>query len=181
MDGQQKLIDDCIAVLKRNNVGGWTKPTTELYPHQWLWDSCFIAIGQRHFNVKQAQKEIKNIFRGQWKNGMVPNIIYGNAKRYSDDIWHSNVSPYAPKKIKTSGITQPPMIAEAIIKIGEKLSSAERKKWYKSIFPQLLAYHEWLYRERDPRAEGLVVLVHPWETGLDNTPSWMIFTSLSTN
>ena len=84
MDGQQKLIDDCIAVLKRNNVGGWTKPTTELYPHQWLWDSCFIAIGQRHFNVKQAQKEIKNIFRGQWKNGMVPNIIYGNAKRYSE-------------------------------------------------------------------------------------------------
>ena len=65
------------------------------------------------------------------------------------------------------------MIAEAIIKVGEKLSSTERKKWYKSVFPQLLAYHEWLYRERDPRAEGLVVLVHPWETGLDNTPSWM--------
>ena len=173
MDGQQKLMDDCIAVLKRNNVGGWTKPTTELYPHQWLWDSCFIAIGQRHFDVKKAQKEIKNIFRGQWKNGMVPNIIYGDAKRYSDDIWHSNVSRYAPKKIKTSGITQPPMIAEAIIKVGEKLSSTERKKWYKSVFPQLLAYHEWLYRERDPRAEGLVVLVHPWETGLDNTPSWM--------
>jgi hypothetical protein len=37
----------------------------------------------------------------------------------------------------------------------------------------LLAYHEWLYRERDPRGEGLVVLVHPWESGLDNTPSWM--------
>lgn len=173
MDGQQKLLDDCTEVLKRNNVGGWTKPTTELYPHQWLWDSCFIAIGQRHLNVGQAQKEIKNIFRGQWKNGMVPNIIYGNAKRYRDDIWHSNVSPNAPKHIKTSGITQPPMLAEAIVRVGEKLSKSERKQWYKSVFPQLLAYHEWLYRERDPRAEGLVVLVHPWETGLDNNPSWM--------
>lgn len=173
MDGQQKLIDDCVSVLKQNNVGGWTKPTTELYPHQWLWDSCFVAIGKRHFDIKQAQKEIKNLFRGQWKNGMVPNIIYGDGTHYRDDIWRSHVSRNAPKKVKTSGITQPPLIAEAVTKIGEKLNKADRKKWYKSVFPELLSYHEWLYRERDPRAEGLVVLLHPWETGLDNTPSWM--------
>jgi len=173
MDGQQKLIQECIEVLRRNNVGGWTKPAPGLYPHQWLWDSCFIAIGQRHFNVKQAKKEVENIFRGQWKNGMIPNIIYGEDKHYNDDIWHSKVSKQAPKSLKTSGITQPPMIAEAITLVGEKLTKADRKLWYRKLFPKLLAYHEWLYRERDPRADGLVVLLHPWESGLDNTPSWM--------
>lgn len=173
MDGREKLLEYCVAVLKQNQVNGWTKPTTRLYPHQWLWDSCFIAIGTRHLDIKQAQKEIKNLFRGQWKNGMIPNIIYGSEKRYKDDIWHSKVSKDAPKRIATSGITQPPMIAEAIVRIGEKLGRKERQQWYKSVFEDLLRYHEWIYRERDPHGEGLAVLIHPWECGLDNTPSWM--------
>lgn len=172
MDGHKKLIEYCQAVLKQNDVGGWTKPTGKLYPHQWLWDSCFIAIGQRHYDVKRAQKEIKNLFRGQWKNGMVPNIIYGTEK-YRDDIWHSNVSKNAPKHIRTSGITQPPMLAEAIVKIGEKLKKSERREWYAQVFDNLLKYHEWIYRERDPHHEGLAVLIHPWECGLDNNPNWM--------
>ena len=41
------------------------------------------------------------------------------------------------------------------------------------MFPALLAYHKWLYEERDPHHEGLVLQIHPWETGLDNTPPWM--------
>jgi hypothetical protein len=40
------------------------------------------------------------------------------------------------------------------------------------MWPALLAYHEWLYAERDPHHEGLVLQIHPWETGLDNTPPW---------
>lgn len=173
MDGREKLLDYCKSVLKQNDLSGWTKPAPNLYPHQWLWDSCFIAIGLRHYNVKRAQKEIKNLFRGQWKNGMIPNVIYGDEKRYSDDIWNSKVSKNAPGKIKTSGITQPPMIAEAVTKVGEYLPVRERKEWYKSVFDDLVKYHEWMYRERDPHGEGLISLVHPWECGLDNNPGWM--------
>ena len=173
MDGQNKLLEYCKSVLQQNNVGGWTKPAPNLYPHQWLWDSCFVAIGLRHYDVKKAQREIKNIFRGQWKNGMIPNIIYGSEKRYQDDIWHSKVSHNAPRKIKTSGITQPPMIAEAVVKVGEYLPVRERREWYKEVFDDLVHYHEWMYRERDPHGEGLITLVHPWESGLDNNPGWM--------
>lgn len=173
MDGHDKLFEYCKAVLDRNGLGGWTKPAPNLYPHQWLWDSCFVAIGLRHYDVKRAQKEVKNLFRGQWKNGMIPNIIYGSEKSYSDDIWHSQKSPKAPRKIKTSGITQPPMIAEAVVKIGEMLPAKERRTWYKSVFDDLVRYHEWMYRERDPHGEGLITLVHPWECGLDNNPGWM--------
>jgi hypothetical protein len=173
MDGHEKLLQYCSAVLQQNHIKGWTKPTTRLYPHQWLWDSCFVAIGSRHVDVKSAQKEIKSLFRGQWKNGMIPNIIYGDEKYYQDDIWNSKVSKNAPRKIATSGITQPPMIAEAVIKIGEKLNKIERIQWYKEVFDGLLKYHEWIYRERDPHGEGLAVLIHPWECGLDNTPSWI--------
>ena len=73
----------------------------------------------------------------------------------------------------TSGITQPPVLAEAIVRIGEKLPLHERRSWYRQTWQNLLAYHQWLYRERDPHGEGLVLQIHPWETGLDNTPPWM--------
>lgn len=175
MDGQkkQKLIEQCTQVLQENNAGNWTRPTRGYYPHQWLWDSCFIAIGLRHYNVKRAQREIKSLFRGQWKNGMLPNMILDPNDHYARRLWKSHLSSNAPIKYSTSAITQPPMVAEAVVKIGEKLSKTEAKKWYKSIFPELLAYHEWMYRERDPHHEGLVMLVHPWESGLDNNPAWI--------
>lgn len=169
---KQKAID----VLKHNDVGNWTRPAPDLYPHQWLWDSAFIAIGQRHYDLKRAQKEILSIFRGQWTNGMVPHMVFAERTNYRSpvNLWRSQVSPYAPEKYDTSGITQPPMLAEAIVQIGEKCTAAERKKWYRKVYPYLLDYHLWLYRERNPHAEGLVILIHPWETGLDNTPPWMV-------
>jgi hypothetical protein len=53
--------------------------------------------------------------------------------------------------------------------------SDERHEWYKSVLPALQAYHEWLYAERDPHTEGLVLQIHPWEVGMDNTPGWMAY------
>lgn len=173
MDGQSELLEYCKKVLKQNDLGGWTRPAAHLYPHQWLWDSCFIAIGLRHYNVKRAQKEIDNLFRGQWKNGMLPNTILSKSDQSGKQLWRSDVSKNSPKNLSTSGITQPPLVAEAMIRIGEKLNASDKKAWFKKLAPKLIAYHEWLYRERDPHGEGVVILLHPWECGLDNTPSWM--------
>jgi glycogen debranching enzyme len=172
---QQDLLKKAEEVLKYNDIGKWTRPAPDLYPHQWLWDSAFIAIGQSHYSVKRAKQEIISIFRGQWANGMIPHMVFGPEKGYhvSSTLWESKRSPYAPDHFDTSGITQPPMLAEAIVRIGKKLSAKERKAWYRKVWPNLLAYHEWLYRDRNPHAEGLVVLIHPWETGMDNTPPWM--------
>lgn len=169
------LKEAASAVLKENDKGSHTVPTNSgLYPHQWLWDSCFTAIGLRHTDIDRAKQEILSLFRGQWANGMIPNIIHSTDRHARDaNIWRSWLNPNAPDNVSTSGITQPPMIAEAVVRIGEKLNASERKSWYKTVYPGLLAFHEWLYRERDPHQEGLVLQIHPWETGLDNTPPWM--------
>lgn len=175
MEEKTSLLDSAKAVLKKNDQGTHTVPTNSgLYPHQWLWDSCFISVGLRHINVDRAQKEILSLFRGQWANGMLPNIIHSQNKHARDGtIWRSWLNPNAPHNVSTTGITQPPMVAEAVVQIGKKLTKAERRSWYKQVYPHLVAYHEWLYRERDPHNEGLVLQIHPWETGLDNTPPWM--------
>jgi glycogen debranching enzyme len=73
----------------------------------------------------------------------------------------------------TTGITQPPVVAEAIVRIGEMLDLPERRSWYRQVYPGLLAYHQWLFDERDPHQEGLTLQIHPWETGLDTNPAWM--------
>lgn len=175
MQDHDQLLEQAEAILTQNDRGLYTIPASGLYPHQWLWDSCFTALGWRHMDTERAKIEILSLLRGQWKNGMVPHMIFTLGKKYQREhnIWRSWISPYAPDNMVTSGITQPPLIAEAVVKIGEKLELTERRSWYRQVFPALLAYHEWMYTERDPHKEGLVLQIHPWETGLDNTPPWM--------
>jgi hypothetical protein len=169
------LMEQAKAVLAMNDRGNYTQPAPDLYPHQWLWDSCFIAIGIRHLDVERAKMEILSLLRGQWQNGMLPNIVFRDDPQYKRDrnIWRSWLCPYAPDDVITSGITQPPMLAEAIVQVGAKMAWPERRSWYRMVYPALLAYHEWLYKDRDPHGEGLVLQIHPWEVGLDNTPPWM--------
>lgn len=177
MDEESKdaLVNLAQEVLETNNQGNYTVPSRKLYPYQWLWDSCFVAIGLRHTDIDRAKNEILSLLRGQWHNGMIPHIILADTdpKHKHRDIWRSWLNKYSPDDVATSGMTQPPMLAEAIVKIGERLKKPERLSWYKQTFPSLLRHHEWLYNERDPHKEGLVLQIHPWETGLDNTPPWM--------
>ena len=169
------LLAQATEVLRTNDRGNYTVPAENLYPHQWLWDSCFIAIGLRWLDVGRAQTELQSLLRGQWSNGMLPNMIFSDKPHYARDrnVWRSWLSPYSPDNIATSGITQPPMLAEAVWRVGEQLKAPERKTWFRHMLPGLQAYHEWLYADRDPHQEGLVLQLHPWETGLDNTPPWM--------
>ncbi|MEK7594622.1 MAG: trehalase family glycosidase [Patescibacteria group bacterium] len=175
MQEQPDLLEQAKAVLEMNNRGNYTQPASGLYPHQWLWDSCFIAIGLRHLDNERAKMELTSLLRGQWHNGMLPNIVFRDDPQYRTDrnIWRSWLNPYAPNDVMTTGITQPPMLAEAVVQVGQKMAWPERRSWYKRMYPALRDYHEWMYLDRDPHGEGLVLQVHPWETGLDNTPPWM--------
>jgi len=170
-----KLVKQAAAVLKQNDQGEYTVPSTKLYPHQWLWDSCFIAIGLRHLDPRRAATELESLIRGQWRNGMMPNIVLSSAGHYwaGSEFWHSSISEYAPPDVPTSGITQPPMLAIAALAVSKKLPTAEAHLFLKQLFPHLVSYHQWLYRERDPQNRGLVALVNPWESGMDNSAPWM--------
>lgn len=169
---QQEL---CQEVLDNNWHENHTIPAEGLYPHQWLWDSCFIAIGLRHERLDRAQQELRSLLRGQWANGMLPHMIFSGDGLHSRDrhIWQAWKNPNAPDNVNTSGMTQPPMLAEAVVQVGEKLDTRERRSWYQDMYPALIAHHSWIYKERDPHNEGLALLIHPWESGLDNSPPWI--------
>ncbi len=49
-------------VLRQNDMGDWTRAAPNLYPHQWSWDSAFIAIGLAHFDTRRAARELLALF-----------------------------------------------------------------------------------------------------------------------
>lgn len=169
-----KLLEEALRILEGNSRGSYTIPAPTTYPNQWSWDSAFIAIGHSNYDQARAMKELLSIFEGQWKNGMLPHIIYRAKGGYfpGPGFWKINGSEYAPD-IKTSGITQPPVHAIAALQV--YMHSRDRpaaKAFIRKMFPKILDFHRYLMTRRDPEKTGLVTIFHPWESGLDNSIRW---------
>lgn len=137
-----------------------------------MWDSCFIAIGLAHIDPHRAAQELLNLGRGQWQDGMLPHMIFSSRLPYKleDIIWGHD--PRQPRGVTTSAITQPPMLAIAAEQVARALPEADRTAFVGAILPVAVKFHDWLYRERDPRSTGLPACLHSWESGLDDTPPW---------
>lgn len=161
------------AILTANDRGGYTVPNGRVYPFQWNWDSAFVALGFDAFDRDRAWTEIETLFRAQWNDGFVPHIVF-----WKDDpgyfpgpsVWGTEKQPV------TSGITQPPVAATSLRKLWDSAKAAGESERYRprleSLFPKLLAWHRWFHDVRDPDRRGIVVAMHPWETGRDNSAEW---------
>jgi glucosylglycerate hydrolase len=171
-------------VLRRNGIKSWTKPAPTLYPHQWSWDSAFIALGLAHVDNRRARDELESLFANQWATGKVPHIVFNPEappKSYFPDAerWNSSaLSADAPSGSHTSGLCQPPVHAIAVRRIwetsrGKEEERVERaRRFLKANYPRLFAWHRYLATARDPEGSGLVTIYHPWESGTDNSPRW---------
>ena len=154
-----------------NRRRGYTLPTNnKLYPAQWNWDSGFIALGYSYFNLNFALKEINTLLDGQWKDGMVPHILFHNTKTN----YYPNYTAWnCGNKIHSSGITQPPILATILKEIlnKNKINKTQLLN-IKKIIKKIKKFHEWFIQFRDPKKTGLVSILHPWESGYDNSPIW---------
>jgi Mannosylglycerate hydrolase MGH1-like glycoside hydrolase domain len=61
-----RLTDGARAILGASWIGASTLPSRTLYPHQWSWDSAFIAIGRSWYDESKARQELRSLFRAQW-------------------------------------------------------------------------------------------------------------------
>lgn len=156
---------EAIAILRRNDRGGYTVPCAGLYPFQWNWDSVFAALGWARFDVARAWTEIEALFKAQWPSGMVPHIVFwSDAASYfpGPDVWR--VDGVAPP---SSGISQPPVAATVVRALAEMGQLPSR-----SLYRAIERWHQWWHRARDPEGRGLIAISHPWESGRDNLPDW---------
>lgn len=162
-------------VLEQNWRGLYTVPAGGLYPHQWSWDSAFIAIGTRHLSPRRAQQELESLLGAQWADGRLPQIVF-NPRRDDDyspgaSFWRSERIP-GSAPVPTAGLIQPPNHAWAALLVHEADPAESRRRGFlERAYPRLAAWHAYL-RTRRSGASGLVHVVHPWESGMDNSPFW---------
>jgi hypothetical protein len=160
-----RTAEEAVAILRENDRGAYTVPTKGLYPFQWNWDSCFTALGQSHYDMDRAWTEIETLLAHQWDDGMVPHMVFHEAAPAyfpGPDVWGTG------RAVPTSGITQPPIAGFAVNRLFRRSHDGERAR---ALLHKLDRYHEWFYRTRDPRGEGLVAVIHPWESR-DNAVDW---------
>lgn len=135
-------------------------PNLEVYPFQWLWDSCFHAIVWAHLGyADHATRELRHLFRCQDSSGFVPHIDYEADPTRHADFWGRTGS---------SSITQPPMYGHALAELHRRDVAVDR-----TLLECATAGLRFLLDRRSRDATtGLVTIVHPWESGADDSPRW---------
>ncbi|MEZ2128734.1 MULTISPECIES: neutral trehalase [unclassified Sinorhizobium] len=169
-----KYLDEARAILAANDRGGYTVPTDRLYPFQWNWDSAFVAMGFAVYDLDRAFRELERLAEGQWADGMIPHIVFHQP---SDTYFPGPAVWRTRNAVPTSGITQPPVFAMALRNVydaAKASGSPASDSRTLALYEAALKWHRWWYRARDPEGTGLVALLHPWESGSDNSPAWDI-------
>src|SRR3990172_3355516 len=146
-------------------------PSKEHYFHQWFWDSCFHAIVLSHIDIDLAKNEIESLLFAQKKDGFIPHIIYWDGHKYTVSL--SNLGQRLESKLSlfpsNSQLIQPPLIAQAVEAIYKKDKDIG---FLRRVVPKLKSYYLWLSEHRDPDQDGLIAIIAPYESGLDQSPSY---------
>jgi Glycosyl hydrolase family 63 C-terminal domain len=144
---------------------GFTCPAPRRYPHQWYWDSCFHAIVWRHFYPGRAREELRTLVRAMSDEGLVPHTVFWSGRaRWRRAPFYATASPFGSM---ATAHTQTPLLAVA----WELVADGDREFEREGVGP-LARHYDWLESDRDPDRDGLVSILFPDESGLDDSPKY---------
>jgi len=173
-----QLLPAARAVLAANWTGSSTVPSRRQYPHQWCWDAAYVAIGWSWLDTGRAEQELESLLGGQWADGRVPHIVFHpevpeEAYFPGPRFWRSPSAAGAPAGVQTSGLTQPPLHARAALEVAQRIGDGDAARGFlRRLHDRLAAQLAYLFERRDAGGAGLAAIVHPWESGLDDSPAW---------
>jgi hypothetical protein len=136
---------------------GYTVPNPDVYPAQFLWDSCFHAVIWRTLGrPERALTELRNLFTHQTADGFVAHMTYWSDPDRHADFWGHR---------HTSAVTQPPMYGHALADLVRAGVAVDEE-----LIDRAEAGLRFLVERRS--RDGVVAIVHPWESGCDDSPRW---------
>ncbi len=149
----------CLAVLDAAWIAepGFCAPNRARYPHQWLWDSCLHSVVWAVLGDDRGVIELQSTLANQEPTGFVPHMNYWLDPEAGSAYWGRPL---------TSVITQPPLFGHALrvlVDTGFDPDADLRRKVALGIRHLL---------DDRPRMNGLISVVHPWETGCDDSARW---------
>lgn len=162
-DTQSLAVKSVNTLINNYRVGMGDLPGAGFFPsyHQgwfngfWAWDSWKHAAAMAGVEPAMARAQIQTMFALQAENGMVPDVIYADK---SENNWRNSKPPLAAWAVWLTDRADPDLV------------------FLQSLWPHLLAYHAWWYRERDHDHNGLcefgatdgTLEAAAWESGMDN-------------
>jgi hypothetical protein len=181
-DLEPERVRDVVAAAERVLLRNWreghrasdglayafTCPATPRYRHQWYWDSCFHAIAWRHIDPARARAELRTLLRAGRLDGFIPHTSFWDRPAY----WR-RAPFYGTHTVfgcSATATIQTPLLALAWKLVAER--SPDDPGFAVEALPQLRLHYDWLARERDPDGDGLLTIILPDESGLDDSPKY---------
>ncbi|WP_320670745.1 MGH1-like glycoside hydrolase domain-containing protein [Patulibacter defluvii] len=156
----------------------FTCPSTPRYRHQWHWDSCFSAIAWTRFDPARAREELRTVVRGGdpriaprvgARPGLLPHTVF-----WDRPAGWRRAPFYATRRIVGELATAsigPPLLPLA----WERVAAADPAGdpgFASEALPALTEHLDWLAAERDLAGDGLLTILFPDESGLDDSPQY---------
>jgi len=121
----------------------------------WSWDCWKQSVALSYFYPQLAMSNINALFDYQDKEGMIPDCIYPDKK---ENNWRD---------------TKPPLAAWSVWLVYEQTKNID---FLKKLYPMLVKYHQWWFRNRDHDQNHLCEfgstdgtrIAAAWESGMDN-------------
>lgn len=147
----------------------FTVPSTPRYRHMWHWDSCFHAIAWARHDTARARDELRTVLRSGDPDGFLPHTVFWDAPAG----WR-RAPLYATHRTwgswRTASI-DPPLLPLAWEHVA-RASALDDPGFATEALPALAAHLDWLERERSIAGDGLLTIVLPDESGLDDSPAY---------
>ncbi len=169
----EEVENACYRYLESNLVQGqrwgldyhFYKPSNTKYgDFQWLWDSAWHMITWSHRTPENGIKDLRTMLQFQQDDGFIPEMIYWGKWTLLDKL---NARFFGYKHRKFTDITQMPILPYSVRALWEATHNDEILREF---VPPLVKYYEWWENVRDPDNDGLVSIIHPWESGIDASP-----------
>lgn len=162
-------------------------PAKPGYLGVWNWDACFHAVALRHVDPRLARDQLRILLDHQLPDGQLPDVVHdtgvlaatsdlprSDAARLAQHVGQALDRSAQPESAPDPApdpvpVTKPPLLAWAAWKIHE---TDPDPAFLASVYPSLVHAHAWWLTVSDPDRDGLAEYLHPYSSGLDDSPVW---------
>lgn len=176
---RQAMVDLCWWVLGNNTLrllgeesGPVVVPSKLGYVGLWQWDAYFIALGLRHGDPELARTQMDVALRHARANGQLPDVVHDHGVLDSS----VNLPPGDLENLRRLGsptldgqevpLTKPPLTALTLDQLSHELGI----EVIDAHLDTVIASQRWWFAHSDPGATGWPAYLHPYSSGLDDSP-----------
>ena len=152
-------------------------PSKQGYVGIWHWDSYFHAIALRHMGAELARDQIRVLLDHQGADGAIPDVVHDlGVLAHTTDLPDGERARTMrlkrggrTRRIGETAMTKPPLLAWAVWKLHE---TSPDPAFLREMYEPAARFLHWWFTVCDTDHNGLCEYLHPYCSGLDDSPLW---------